>query len=176
MAEQIDTRGLYGKFDVTRTDGRSAPGEKHSGCQYFVLDLDHDEHADAALRAYAAAARDDRPVLASRLDAMTGPDVDPAAHDRQVAERAAAQALRDAADWITAYDLGGQEYRVETLLEDRADSLAPRPAAPGVSVSAEQVDAALEPIITDRTDPGDRARVVRAILVALGVTVTDGGA
>jgi hypothetical protein len=52
-------RGVYGKFLVERTDGRSAPGEKHDGCLYFVLDLDHDplalwplkEYADGAWRA-----------------------------------------------------------------------------------------------------------------------------
>lgn len=32
-------RGLYVKFHVERTDGRSAQGEKHHGCQYFVLDV-----------------------------------------------------------------------------------------------------------------------------------------
>ena len=42
-----------------------------------------------------------------------------AEHDAQVA----AKALRDAAEWIAGYDLDGQEYRVETLLEDRADRI-----------------------------------------------------
>ena len=43
----------------------------------------------------------------------------------QLAEHAqvAAKALRDAAEWIAGYDLDGQEYRVETLLEDRADRI-----------------------------------------------------
>lgn len=47
------SRGLYRKYDVRRTDGRDAPGEKHHGCRYFVLDLDHDPHARTAIRAYA---------------------------------------------------------------------------------------------------------------------------
>lgn len=46
------TRGLYGKFNVTRKDGSSAPGGKHCGCDYFVLDLTHDPHAFPALVAY----------------------------------------------------------------------------------------------------------------------------
>lgn len=50
-------RGLYEKFHVERTDGRSAPGEKHAGCAYFVLDLDHDPLAMVALQAYEDAAR-----------------------------------------------------------------------------------------------------------------------
>jgi hypothetical protein len=60
-------RGLYGKFRVERTDGRSAPGEKHYGCRYFVLDLDHDEHAPAALIEYALSCQDEFPNLASDL-------------------------------------------------------------------------------------------------------------
>ena len=43
------TRGLYRKFRIERVDGSDAPGGKHDGCQYFVLDLDHDPHALPAL-------------------------------------------------------------------------------------------------------------------------------
>lgn len=46
-------QGLFQKFVVTRTDGSSGPGGKHEGCEYFVLDIDHDPHAPAALAAYA---------------------------------------------------------------------------------------------------------------------------
>ena len=52
-------RGLYGKFVVTRTDGRDAFGEKHDGCDYFVLDLTHDKHAIPAVLAYADACERD---------------------------------------------------------------------------------------------------------------------
>lgn len=65
-----DQRGLYDKFEVTRTDGRSAEGEKHHGCRYFVLDLDHDDASGPALRAYANAVRDTRPHLAFELDVL----------------------------------------------------------------------------------------------------------
>jgi len=64
------TRGLYGKFRIERTDGKSAPGEKHDGCEYFVLDLTHDPHAPPALRAYADACRAGYPLLAADLDAL----------------------------------------------------------------------------------------------------------
>lgn len=47
--------GFYQKYNVSRTDGRSAPGEKHADCQYFVLDLTHDPFAVAALEAYLEA-------------------------------------------------------------------------------------------------------------------------
>lgn len=77
-------RGLYGKFIVERTDGASAPGKKHDGCDYFVLDLTHDPYALPALKAYMLACRRDYPFLAGDLfdiiakhpggaDLLTGP-------------------------------------------------------------------------------------------------------
>jgi len=69
-----DVRGLHEKFIVTRTDGKSAPGEKHDGCRYFVLDLDHDPHAEAALAAYADACEADRPALAADLRSVLDAD------------------------------------------------------------------------------------------------------
>ena len=61
--------GLYTKFKVERTDGKSAPGEKHDGCDYFVLDMDHDEHARAAIGAYVKSLDDagEYPALAADL-------------------------------------------------------------------------------------------------------------
>lgn len=63
------TRGIYGKFIVRRTDERDQPGEKHDGCEYFVLDLSHDPHANRALLAYAASCSGDYPLLAADLRA-----------------------------------------------------------------------------------------------------------
>lgn len=60
-------RGLHEKFTVTRNDGSSEPGGKHHGCEYFVLDLTHDKHAEAALRAYAASCSEEHPLLAADL-------------------------------------------------------------------------------------------------------------
>jgi hypothetical protein len=57
-------RGFYNKFHVHRVDG----SPKHEGCEYFVLDLDHDKHAYAALRAYADSCRAEYPLLAADLD------------------------------------------------------------------------------------------------------------
>jgi hypothetical protein len=56
--------GVYRKFKVTRMDGSSASGGKHHGCEYFVLDVDHDPHAKAALIAYANACEATHPTLA----------------------------------------------------------------------------------------------------------------
>lgn len=64
------TRGIYGKFDVRRTDGKSEPGEKHADCQYFVLDLDHDPHARAALLAYMKSCEMEYPLLAADIHAL----------------------------------------------------------------------------------------------------------
>lgn len=60
-------RGLYGKFIVRRVDGTDAAGKKHDGCAYFVLDLTHDKHAVAAIRAYARSCEQDYPMLAHDL-------------------------------------------------------------------------------------------------------------
>ncbi len=57
-------RGLYDKFSVWRKDGRSEVGEKHRGCEYFVLDLTHDPHALPAIQAYANSCGADYPQLA----------------------------------------------------------------------------------------------------------------
>jgi hypothetical protein len=61
--------GLYNKFIVERTDGRSDIGKKHYGCEYFVLDLDHDQYAIAALFAYADSCSTEYPLLAQDLRA-----------------------------------------------------------------------------------------------------------
>ncbi len=70
MNDKDKPQGLYRKFAVTRTDGSSGPGGKHEHCSYFVLDLDHDRHAPAAIRAYAESCRADYPVLARDLDSL----------------------------------------------------------------------------------------------------------
>jgi len=52
-SKPAEAQGLFKKFHVTRTDGSDKEGGKHAGCEYFVLDIDHDPHARAALTAYA---------------------------------------------------------------------------------------------------------------------------
>jgi hypothetical protein len=66
-------RGLYRKFDVHRTDGTDAPGQKHDGCNYFVLDVTHDQHALPALRAYAESCKTDYPALSADVADLAGP-------------------------------------------------------------------------------------------------------
>lgn len=62
------TRGLYGKFYIERTDGKSEPGQKHHNCDYFVLDLTHDPFAWMALAAYSRACEKEYPLLSADLD------------------------------------------------------------------------------------------------------------
>lgn len=61
------SRGFYNKFFVERTDGTSAAGQKHDGCEYFVLDLTHDKFAIAAIVAYAKACELEYPKLSADL-------------------------------------------------------------------------------------------------------------
>lgn len=59
--------GIYEKYRVRRTDGRDRKGQRHYGCDYFVLDLTHDPHAHRAARAYADSCEAENPALAAQL-------------------------------------------------------------------------------------------------------------
>jgi hypothetical protein len=73
VTKPAEEQGLFRKFDVRRVDGSDAPGGKHHGCEYFVLDLNHDTHAPAALRAYAQACNKTHPQLSAELLGRFGP-------------------------------------------------------------------------------------------------------
>lgn len=62
------TRGFYDKFRIERTDGASAHGMKHEGCEYFILDLTHDPFVWPTLRAYADVCYEEYPLLAADLE------------------------------------------------------------------------------------------------------------
>jgi len=68
MSENNRNRGLYGKYQVRRTDGSSDAGGKHEHCDCFVLDLTHDPLALIALEAYATACSYDYPILFDDLN------------------------------------------------------------------------------------------------------------
>lgn len=61
------TQGLYDKFIIRRVDRTDEPSGKHHGCRYFVLDLDHDPFAAAAIAAYAETCAGEYPRLATDL-------------------------------------------------------------------------------------------------------------
>lgn len=73
VTKPAEEQGLFRKFDVRRVDGSDAPGGKHHGCEYFVLDLDHDIHAPAAIREYAKACNETHPQLSAELSERFGP-------------------------------------------------------------------------------------------------------
>lgn len=60
-------QSIENRYYVNRVDGRDAPGQKHHGCKYFVLDLNHDKHAIPALRAYKESCKETDPQLAIGL-------------------------------------------------------------------------------------------------------------
>lgn len=62
--------GLYHKFNVTRTDGKDAPGGSHEHDQHFVLNLTTDKHSTPALIAYIESCESEYPVLAADLRAL----------------------------------------------------------------------------------------------------------
>jgi len=67
MSAESHPTGLYGKFNVSRTDGTDQPGGKHYGSRYFVLDVTGDPFAATALLAYARACAEEYPDLARDL-------------------------------------------------------------------------------------------------------------
>lgn len=62
-----EQQGLFRKFDVRRVDGKDAPGGKHHGCRYFVLDISCDPFAWAALQTYIGSCEPTHPELARDL-------------------------------------------------------------------------------------------------------------
>lgn len=66
-SKPAEQQGIFRKFQVSRVDGSDVVGGKHFGCRYFVLDMDHDAHAPAALRAYADSCASTHPELAADL-------------------------------------------------------------------------------------------------------------
>jgi len=67
MGQRDREKGLYGKFNVHRNDGRDAPGGDKAGAHYYVLDLTHDPFALPALAVYAYMCRNAFPPLAADL-------------------------------------------------------------------------------------------------------------
>ena len=93
-----EQQGLFRKFEVHRVDGSDQIGGKHHGCRYYVLDVDHDPYAAAALGAYADACKESHPELARDLREKWG-----AADtiDNLRAQLAEAQRDSERLDWMT---------------------------------------------------------------------------
>lgn len=76
LSKPVEQQGIFQKFEVSRKDGSSEPGGKHEDCRYFVLDLNHDQHAPAAMRVYAASCAETHPELAAEIIQEYGPNAD----------------------------------------------------------------------------------------------------
>lgn len=72
LSKPAERQGVFRKFNVQRTDGSDKPGGKHHGCEYFVLDVAHDQHAKPALEAYAVACATTHPQLSADMRARYG--------------------------------------------------------------------------------------------------------
>lgn len=70
MTDIEQQQGLnLSKYQVCRTDGSTHVGGKHHHCDFFVLDIQHDHFARAALRTYAVVCEADYPHLAADIRA-----------------------------------------------------------------------------------------------------------
>ncbi|WP_321967622.1 hypothetical protein [Burkholderia cepacia] len=121
-------QGLYRKFDVRRVDGSSEPGGKHRDCEYFVLDMTHDQHARAALRAYADACAPTHPELSADLIARyaLAPALQPAAavsNEQRSAINDAARVLEQNWEHATADSLR-EAFSIEAKAEPQPEQHA----------------------------------------------------
>lgn len=63
-------QGAFRKYNVSRADGKDAPGGSHEGDEYFVINLTRDAHAAAAIHAYADSCLTTHPQLSIELVRM----------------------------------------------------------------------------------------------------------
>lgn len=62
----MEQRGLYGKYEIRKTNGE----ELDPKAVYFVLRIDTDPYARVALRTYIETCRAENPELAEDLDEL----------------------------------------------------------------------------------------------------------
>ncbi|CAA2393602.1 hypothetical protein [Xanthomonas phage Tabio] len=85
QARPATEQGLFQKYRVERVDGKA---EAHQGCEYFVLDVTHDPHANTALATYASAVEETHPALAADMRERYGVSRDRwAALEKELADR-----------------------------------------------------------------------------------------
>lgn len=114
---QEEQQGLYRKFEVRRVDGSDKPGGKHDGCAYFVLDIDHDPHAPAALSAYAAACEASHRQLAADLRQKWG--ALPVGQN-ELTKRLMQAARQDALTWQDRFYIGQAIAHIQASQADSA--------------------------------------------------------
>lgn len=121
--------GWINKFTVIRNDGKSEPGQKHEGCEYFVLDLSHDPFAAPALRSYAAACKKTYPHLAADimekvnnedLQGITGELIGYANHCMHTGQEQVADLIYRALPYIEAEGVVIDKDALAALLDSRS--------------------------------------------------------
>lgn len=107
MTEQ---QGIFDKYTVERNDQQDGRCGKHHKCEYFILDLTHDLHALAALKAYAKSCEDEKPRLAEDLRAKVAE-----LHARQRSASDYHRAFNKLADAVEAKSKLGEHNDAESL-------------------------------------------------------------
>lgn len=158
VTKPAEEQGLFRKFDVRRVDGSDAPGGKHHGCEYFVLDLNHDTHAPAALRAYAQACNKTHPQLSAELLGRFGPQPAVAVNQRM---RTALQEIANTVNYAQWY-----QETAEKALEDANHSDGTLNKVPAVAVN-EQMYNALKMVMDDPQSLEGRPRTFKCVTEAI---------
>lgn len=147
-AKRNSEQGVYRKFEVRRTDGSDFSAGKHDGCEYFVLDINHDPHAIPALTAYAHSCEKTHPALAADLRDRHSLYEPPPARTEQ-AEGLAKQLEQLCHDWTIAHLCAA--YMRQLALEVESLRLRLMTASRGEqeAARAEQLYRETEALLTD---------------------------
>lgn len=68
MGEELEPKGIYGKYEIRKTNGKDLDPK----AVYFVLRLDTDPFARAAMLKYAEACQEEAPELARDILVLLG--------------------------------------------------------------------------------------------------------
>ena len=152
-----ESQGLFRKFEIRRVDGSDAPGGKHFGCEYFVLDTDHDQHAKAALQAYAASCELTHPQLSKDLKERYGRGFEMAPRPTEFGSRTLKLAVR------FQNALCESEELAESLFEDVALALSKPPIPQANEANEAAIQAVLETIDRTMDSRGTWQEIERAV-------------
>lgn len=165
VSKPAKQQGVFRKFEVSRVDGSDHPGGKHHGCEYFVLDVTHDQHAKAALAAYAEACKETHHELSCDMVEryrLYSPATPAATASQESAPEAGGEARPVAyrawlddergARWV--FTLWPEEEHLEVILEPLF--LALTPATPTATASQASRE---EQMVTLRADESGKPTV-----------------
>lgn len=137
-------RGLYQKYEVRRLNDLEG---KHAGCYFFVLDIRHDIHACAALRAYIESCREEYPVLATDLEAILRAQVFERVNDRFLQKLAAEEPGHP---WVAAMEETAElRAHLRTMARNHREAVQREMEAMGRAERAETMIAELRRLLQD---------------------------